>query len=146
MSGETKVTIFGNITADPELRYTQNGLAVANFTIASTPRVFNRVTNEWEDSDTLYLRATIWRDYAEHAASSLKKGTAVIAHGVLRQRSYDTKPSDGSAPEKRTAYELDLDEVGPSLRYANCVVTRVANVGSASSESWSQVQAALQPA
>ena len=146
MSGETKVTILGNITADPELRYTQNGLAVANLTIASTPRVFNRVTGEWEDQDTLFLRATIWRDYAEHVAASLKKGASVIAVGTLRQRSYETKPTDGSPPEKRVAYELDLDEVGPSLRYANCVVSRVASVGTASPESWAQVQAALQPA
>ena len=146
MSGETKVTIFGNITADPELRYTQNGLAVANFTIASTPRVFNRATNEWEDSDTLYLRGTIWRDYAEHVCASLKKGAAVIAHGTLRQRTYQTKPTDGSAPENRTAFELEVDEVGPSLRYAKAEVSRVVNVGTATPEAWASVQAALQTA
>ena len=143
MSGETKVTIFGNLTSDPELRFTQNGLAVTNLTIASTPRVFNRVSNEWEDSETLFLRGTIWRDYAEHVASSLLKGTAVIAHGTLRQRSYDTKPTDGSAPEKRVAYELDIDEIGPSLRYALAVVSRAPRAGSAPADAWATSEPSL---
>ena len=138
MSGETSVTIIGNLTSDPELRYTQAGLAVANFTVATTPRVFDRSTNEWGDGDTLFLRASVWRDYAEHVASSLEKGARVICIGTLRQRSYETKPVDGSAPEKRTAYELDIDEIGPALRYATAIVSRVARLGTAAPDAWAQ--------
>lgn len=119
MAGETVITIVGNLTADPELRYTPNGHAVANFTIASTPRVYDRDAREWRDGDALFLRASIWRDYAEHVASSLSKGVRVIAQGRLKQRSYETREG-----EKRTAFELEVEEIGPVLRYATAQVTR----------------------
>lgn len=119
MAGETVITVVGNLTADPELRYTQNGLPVANFTIASTPRVFNRQTNEWDDQDALFLRASVWREFAEHVAGSLTKGMRVIAQGRLRQRSYTDREGN-----QRTAVELEVDEIGPSLRYATAQVTR----------------------
>jgi len=117
MAGETVITVIGNLTSDPELRYTQNGLPVANFTIASTPRTFDRQANEWKDGDALFLRSSVWRDMAEHVAESLIKGSRVIASGRLTQRSYETKPKDGGAPEKRTSIEFEIDEIGPSLRY-----------------------------
>lgn len=119
MAGETIITVVGNLTADPELRYTQNGLAVANFTIASTPRTFDRASNEWKDGEALFLRASVWRDFAEHVAGSLSKGARVIASGRLKQRSYETKEG-----EKRTSFEIEIDEIGPSLRYATAQVTR----------------------
>jgi single-strand DNA-binding protein len=119
MAGETIITVVGNLTADPELRYTQNGLAVANFTIASTPRTFDRQSNEWKDGEALFLRASVWREFAEHVAGSLNKGSRVIATGRLKQRSYDDR--DG---QRRTAIELEVDEIGPSLRYATAQVTR----------------------
>jgi single-strand DNA-binding protein len=119
MAGETIITVVGNLTADPELRYTQSGLAVANFTIASTPRTFDRQANEWKDGEALFLRASCWREFAEHVAGSLTKGTRVIASGRLKQRSYETKEG-----EKRTSIELEVDEIGPSLRYATASVTR----------------------
>jgi single-strand DNA-binding protein len=119
MAGETIITVVGNLTADPELRYTQTGLAVANFTIASTPRTFDRASNEWKDGEALFLRASCWREFAEHVAGSLTKGSRVIATGRLKQRSYDDR--DGN---KRTAIELEVDEIGPSLRYATAQVTR----------------------
>ena len=119
MAGETIITVVGNLTADPELRYTQNGLAVANFTIASTPRTFDRQANDWKDGEALFLRASCWREFAEHVAGSLTKGSRVIATGRLKQRSYDDR--DGN---KRTAIELEVDEIGPSLRYATAQVTR----------------------
>ena len=119
MAGETIITVVGNLTADPELRYTQNGLAVANFTIASTPRTYDRQANEWKDGEALFLRASCWREFAEHVAGSLTKGTRVIASGRLKQRSYETKEG-----EKRTTIELEVDEIGPSLRYATASVTR----------------------
>jgi single-strand DNA-binding protein len=122
MAGETIITVVGNLTSDPELRYTQNGLAVANFTIASTPRNFDRASNDWKDGDALFLRASVWREFAEHVAGSLTKGSRVIATGRLKQRSYETK--DG---EKRTSIELEVDEIGPSLRYATAQVTRAAS-------------------
>jgi single-strand DNA-binding protein len=121
VAGETIITVVGNLTADPELRYTQSGLAVANFTIASTPRSFDRASNEWKDGDALFLRASVWREFAEHVASSLTKGSRVIAQGRLKQRSYETKEG-----EKRTTIELEVDEIGPSLRYATAQVTRSA--------------------
>lgn len=121
MAGETIITVVGNLTADPELRYTQSGLAVANFTIASTPRSFDRASNEWKDGEALFLRASVWREFAEHVASSLTKGSRVIAQGRLKQRSYETKEG-----EKRTTIELEVDEIGPSLRYATAAVTRSA--------------------
>ena len=119
MSNETIVTVVGNLTADPELRYTQSGLAVANFTIASTPRSFDKASNEWKDGDSLFLRASCWREFAENVAGSLTKGTRVIAQGRLKQRSYETNEG-----EKRTSIELDIDEIGPSLRYATAQVSR----------------------
>lgn len=122
MAGETVITVVGNLTADPELRYTQNGLAVANFTIASTPRSFDRASNDWKDGDTLFLRASVWREFAEQVAGSLTKGSRVIATGRLKQRSYETKEG-----EKRTSIELEVDEVGPSLRYATAQVTRTSS-------------------
>ena len=121
MSNETIITVVGNLTSDPELRYTQSGVAVANLTIASTPRTFDKASNEWKDGDTLFLRASVWRDFAEHVASTLTKGTRVIAQGRLKQRSYET--SEG---EKRTSIELELEEIGPSLRYATATVSRAA--------------------
>lgn len=124
MAGETIITVIGNLTSDPELRYTQNGLAVANFTIASTPRNFDRQANEWKDGEALFLRASVWRDFAEHVAGSLAKGSRVIATGRLKQRSYETREG-----EKRTAIELEVDEIGPSLRYATAQVTRAAGGG-----------------
>ena len=124
MAGETIITVVGNLTSDPELRYTQNGLAVANFTIASTPRNFDRQANEWKDGEALFLRASVWRDFAEHVAGSLAKGSRVIATGRLKQRSYETREG-----EKRTAIELEVDEIGPSLRYATAQVTRASGGG-----------------
>lgn len=124
MAGDTIITVVGNLTADPELRYTPNGLAVANFTIASTPRVYDRQSNEWKDGEALFLRASVWREYAEHVASSLTKGQRVIAQGKLKQRSYETREG-----EKRTAVELDVEEIGPALRYATAQVTRSSGGG-----------------
>lgn len=124
MAGETIITVVGNLTADPELRYTQSGLAVANFTIASTPRSFDRASNDWKDGEALFMRASVWREFAEHVASSLTKGSRVIAQGRLKQRSYETKEG-----EKRTSIELEVDEIGPSLRYATAQVTRSASTG-----------------
>ncbi|MFM6968426.1 MAG: single-stranded DNA-binding protein [Microbacteriaceae bacterium] len=138
MANDTIITVIGNITADPELRFTQNGVAVANFTIASTPRTFDRASNEWKDGEPLFLRASVWREFAEHVAGSLTKGARVIATGRLRQRSYETKEG-----EKRTSIELEVDEIGPSLRYATASITRAAGgsggsgSGSGSTE-WSQ--------
>jgi single-strand DNA-binding protein len=125
LAGETIISVVGNLTADPELRYTTAGLAVANFTIASTPRTFDRQANDWKDGETLFLRASCWREFAEHVAGSLTKGSRVIATGRLKQRSYDDREGN-----KRTAIELEVDEIGPSLRYATAQVTR-ASSGSA---------------
>lgn len=124
MAGETVITVVGNLTADPELRYTQGGLPVANFTIASTPRNFDRQANEWKDGEALFLRASVWREFAEHVASSLSKGSRVIAQGRLKQRSYETKEG-----EKRTSIELEIEEIGPSLRYATAQLTRTSSGG-----------------
>jgi single-strand DNA-binding protein len=124
MANDTVITVVGNLTADPELRYTQSGLAVANMTIASTPRTFDRQKNEWVDGEALFLRASVWREFAEHVAGSLTKGTRVIAQGRLKQRSYETKEG-----EKRTSIELEIDEIGPSLRYATASVTRAQRTG-----------------
>lgn len=128
MTGETIITVVGNLTADPELRYTQTGLAVVNFTIASTPRVFDRQANDWKDGDALFLRASCWREFAEHVSGSLTKGARVIATGRLKQRSYETKEG-----EKRTSIELEVEEIGPSLRYATAAVSRIAPGGARSS-------------
>jgi single-strand DNA-binding protein len=119
MSGETTITLIGNLTSDPELRFTPSGSAVANFTVASTPRTFDRQSNEWKDGETLFLRAAVWREAAENVAESLTKGMRVIVTGRLKSRSYETKEG-----EKRTVIELEVDEIGPSLRYANAKVNR----------------------
>ena len=124
MAGETTITVIGNLTNDPELRFTPSGSAVANFTIASTPRTFDRQCNEWKDGETLFLRASVWREAAENVAESLTKGMRVIAQGRLKSRSYETKEG-----EKRTVIELEVDEIGPSLRYANAKVTRTQRSG-----------------
>ncbi|MBB1256406.1 single-stranded DNA-binding protein [Streptomyces alkaliterrae] len=119
MAGETVITVVGNLTDDPELRFTPSGAAVANFTIASTPRTFDRQTNEWKDGEPLFLRSSIWRQAAENVAESLTKGMRVIAQGRLRQRSFETQQG-----EKRTVMELEVDEIGPALRYATAKVTK----------------------
>lgn len=120
MAGETSITVVGNLTEDPELRFTPSGAAVANFTIASTPRTFDRQANEWKDGETLFLRSSVWREAAENVAESLTKGMAVIAQGNLKARSYETREG-----EKRTSYELDVQDIGPSLRKATAVVTKL---------------------
>ena len=120
MAGETVITIIGNLTADPELRWTQSGAAVADFTVASTPRTYDRNAGEWRDGDTLFMRCSVWRDTAENVAESLRKGMRVIVQGRLTQRSYETQQG-----ERRTVVELQVDEVGPSLRRARAQVTRV---------------------
>ncbi len=119
MAGETIVTVVGNLTADPELRFTPSGAAVASFTIASTPRTFDRNSNEWKDGDALFLRCSIWRQAAENVAESLQRGMRVVAQGRLKQRSFETREG-----EKRTVVEMDVDEVGPSLKYATAKVNR----------------------
>ncbi|WNM75167.1 SSB protein [Microbacterium phage Lonelysoil] len=122
MAGETLITVIGNLTADPELRYTQQGVPVANGTIASTPRTFDRQANDWKDGDPLFMRCAIWRELGEHAAGSLTKGMRVIATGFLEQKSY--KDREGN---DRTSIELNVQEIGPSLKYATAQVTRVQN-------------------
>ena len=119
MSGDTIITIIGNLTADPEMRFTPSGAAVASFTVASTPRTFDRQAGEWKDGETLFMRCSIWRDAAENVAESLTKGTRVIVQGRLVQRSYTTREG-----ENRTVVEMQVDEIGPSLRYAKAQVTR----------------------
>jgi len=124
MAGETTVTVIGNLTADPELRFTQSGAAVANFTVASTPRTYDRTAGEWKDGDTLYLRCSIWREPAENLAESLTKGARVIVVGRLNQRSYETREG-----EKRTVIELVADEIAASMRYATVKVNRATRAG-----------------
>lgn len=124
MAGDTVITIIGNLTADPELRFTPSGAAVANLTIASTPRTFDKQSNEWKDGETLFMRCSIWRDAAENVAESLHRGTRVVATGRLKSRSYETKEG-----EKRTVIEMDVDEIGPSLRYASAKVTKAERSG-----------------
>ncbi|WP_395728751.1 single-stranded DNA-binding protein [Nakamurella sp.] len=119
MAGETIMTVIGNLTADPELRFTASGAAVANFTVASTPRTFDRATGEWKDGEALFLRCNIWRQPAENVAESLTRGARVIVSGRLKQRSFETKEG-----EKRTVIELEVDEIGPSLRYATAKINR----------------------
>ncbi|GAA1458945.1 MULTISPECIES: single-stranded DNA-binding protein [Williamsia] len=124
MAGDTILTVIGNLTADPELRFTPSGAAVANFTVASTPRMFDRQTNEWKDGEALFMRCSIWRDAAENVAESLTKGARVIVSGRLKQRSYETREG-----EKRTVVELEVEEVGPSLKYATAKVNRASRGG-----------------
>jgi single-strand DNA-binding protein len=119
MAGDTTITVVGNLTADPELRFTSSGAAVASFTVASTPRTFDRQSGEWKDGEALFMRCSIWRQAAENVAESLTRGARVIVSGRLKQRSYDTREG-----EKRTVIELEVDEVGPSLKYATAKVNR----------------------
>jgi single-strand DNA-binding protein len=124
MTGEATITVVGNLTADPDLRFTSTGVAVLDFTVASTPRVYDREPGEWRDGDTLFLRCNLWRQAAENAARSLTKGTRVIVQGRLKQRSFETKEGD-----KRTVFELDVDAIGPELRYASAKVSKVSRDG-----------------
>ncbi len=124
MAGDTIITVIGNLTSDPELRFTPSGAAVASFTVASTPRSFDRQSNEWKEGETLFMRCSLWREAAENAQASLSKGMRVIVQGRLVQRSYETREG-----EKRTVVEMQVDEVGPSLRYATAQVTRAARSG-----------------
>ena len=127
MAGETLITVVGNLTDDPELRFTPSGAAVANFTVASTPRTFDRQSQEWKDGEALFLRCNVWRQAAENVAESLTRGSRVIVHGRLRQRGWETKEG-----EKRTSYEIEADEVGPSLRYATAKVNKVSRAAGGS--------------
>jgi len=124
VAGDTIITVVGNLTADPELRFTPSGAAVANFTVASTPRIFDRQTNEWKDGEALFLRCNIWREAAENVAESLTRGSRVIVQGRLKQRSFETREG-----EKRTVVELEVDEIGPSLRYATAKVNKASRSG-----------------
>lgn len=123
-AGDVNITVIGNLTADPELRYTPNGAAVANFTVASTPRQFDRQSNEWKDGETLFMRCSIWREAAENVSESLQRGARVVVTGRLKSRSYETKEG-----EKRTTTELEVDEIGPSLRYATAKVNKTQRSG-----------------
>lgn len=123
-AGDVNVTIIGNLTNDPELRFTPSGAAVANFRVASTPRVLDKATNEWKDGEAFYISCNVWRQYAENVAESLTKGMRVIVTGRLKQRSYETREG-----EKRTVIEMEVDEVGPALRYATAKVNRVSRQG-----------------
>ena len=124
MAGETLITVVGNLTDDPELRFTPSGAAVANFTVASTPRTFNKQTNEWEDGEAMFLRCSIWRQAAENVAESLQRGMRVVVQGRLKARSYETREG-----EKRTVFEIDVEEIGPSLKFATAKVNRVSRSG-----------------
>jgi single-strand DNA-binding protein len=124
VAGDTTITVIGNLTADPELRFTPSGAAVANFTVASTPRMFDRQTNEWKDGEALFLRCAIWREAAENVAESLTRGSRVIVQGRLKQRSFETREG-----EKRTVFEVEVDEIGPSLRYATAKVNKASRSG-----------------
>ncbi|NVN49364.1 Single-stranded DNA-binding protein [Mycolicibacterium hippocampi] len=124
VAGDTIITVIGNLTADPELRFTPSGAAVANFTVASTPRMFDRQTNEWKDGEALFLRCNIWREAAENVAESLVRGSRVIVSGRLKQRSFETREG-----EKRTVVELEVDEIGPSLKYATAKVNKASRSG-----------------
>ena len=141
-AGDTQITMIGNLVNDPELRFTPSGAAVAKFTVASTPRYMDRATNEWKDGDTLFLQCQIWRQAAENVAESLTRGMRVIVSGRLKQRSYETKEG-----EKRTVFEVEVDEVGPSLRNASAKVTKTArpNGGQSSAGGFSAASASEDP-
>lgn len=124
MAGDTILTVVGNLTADPELRFTPSGAAVANFTVASTPRIYDRQSGEWKDGEALFLRCNIWREAAENVAESLTRGSRVIVQGRLKQRSFETREG-----EKRTVVEVEVDEIGPSLRYATAKVNKASRSG-----------------
>ena len=127
MAGDTIITVVGNLTADPELRFTPSGAAVASFTVASTPRIYDRQSGEWKDGEALFLRCSIWREAAENVAESLTRGARVIVSGRLKQRSFETKEG-----EKRTVMELEVDEIGPSLKYATAKVNKAGRSGGGS--------------
>jgi single-strand DNA-binding protein len=124
VAGDTTITVVGNLTADPELRFTPSGAAVANFTVASTPRIYDRQSGEWKDGEALFLRCNIWREAAENVAESLSRGSRVIVQGRLKQRSFETREG-----EKRTVFEVEVDEIGPSLRYATAKVNKASRSG-----------------
>jgi single-strand DNA-binding protein len=124
VAGDTIITVVGNLTADPELRFTPSGAAVANFTVASTPRIYDRQSGEWKDGEALFLRCNIWREAAENVAESLTRGSRVIVQGRLKQRSFETREG-----EKRTVVECEVDEIGPSLRYATAKVNKASRSG-----------------
>ena len=124
MAGDTTITVVGNLTADPELRFTPSGAAVANFTVASTPRIYDRQSGEWKDGEALFLRCNIWREAAENVAESLTRGARVIVTGRLKQRSFETREG-----EKRTVVEVEVDEIGPSLKYATAKVNKASRGG-----------------
>ena len=124
MAGDTTITVVGNLTADPELRFTPSGAAVVNFTVASTPRIYDRQSGEWKDGEALFLRCNIWREAAENVAESLTRGARVIVTGRLKQRSFETREG-----EKRTVVEVEVDEIGPSLRYATAKVNKASRGG-----------------
>jgi single-strand DNA-binding protein len=130
VAGDTTITVVGNLTADPELRFTPSGAAVANFTVASTPRIFDRQSSEWKDGEALFLRCNIWREAAENVAESLTRGSRVIVTGRLKQRSFETREG-----EKRTVFEVEVDEIGPSLRYATAKVNKASRSGGGGSYS-----------
>ena len=124
MAGETILTTIGNLTADPELRFSPSGIAVANFTVASTPRLFDRQSGEWKDGEAIFLRCSIWREAAENVAESLTRGSRVVVTGRLKQRSFETREG-----EKRTVVEIEVDDIGPSLRYATAKITKASRNG-----------------
>lgn len=124
MAGETQITLVGNLTGDPELRFTANGAPVANFTVASTPRIYDSQTSQWRDGDAMFLSCSVWRQYAENVAESLSKGMRVIVQGRLKSRTYETREG-----QKRTVFEVDVEEVGPVLRYATAKVTKTTGGG-----------------
>ena len=140
MAGDTVITVIGNLTADPELRFTPSGAAVSNFTVASTPRRFNKQSGQWEDQEALFLRCNIWRQAAENVAESLVRGARVIVSGRLNQRSFETREG-----EKRTVVELDVDEIGPSLKYATAKLAKVTRTGAdttgGSDDAWDRAPA-----
>jgi single-strand DNA-binding protein len=141
MAGETIITVVGNLTGDPELRFTPSGAAVANFTVASTPRTFDRMTNEWKDGEAMFLNCSVWRQVAENVAESLTKGMRVIVQGRLKSRSYETQSG-----ERRTVFEVEVDEIGPALRYATAKVTRNPSSGNYQSGSAGWSAPAAEPA
>jgi single-strand DNA-binding protein len=139
MAGETIITVVGNLTADPELRFTPSGAPVANFTVASTPRTYDRQTGEWKDGDAMFLNCAVWRQAAENVAESLTKGMRVIVQGRLRSRRYETREG-----EQRTVFEIEVEEIGPALRYATAKVTRTTSGQSSGGGNWQQASAPAQ--
>ncbi len=133
MAGDTTITVVGNLTSDPELRFTPSGASVASFTVASTPRFLDKSSNEWKDGDALFLRCSVWRQAAENAAESLHRGDRVIVTGRLKQRSFETREG-----EKRTVVEIDVDEVGPSLKYASARVSKASRGGGSGGQAGGQ--------